>query len=203
MTIDHTTPHHRVCGTVCGSFNYFCVHRYCLSPCFRKTKGWQVRSCGSGSDSWAARQWQFVSSKHPEKYSSANCFLHCKALGTWLTKTNLMGTLRDHLGSTVFFDDPRISNSVCVHMLHAWGIELQKYKMDETTCMLLFLEGLSFMVPSTSPDYTEPGMQTSGREACLGACCIFKCMCTSVQGKYYRSVNRKMYVCNTLIQVRR
>lgn len=134
-----------------------------LNP--RRAKGWQVRSCGTGSNSWAARQWAFISAQSPEKYTSANSFLHAKALATWLSKCSMMSDFKNHCGASCFFDDARLNNTTVIHLLHSWGLTIQQYKqIDGQSRKLLFLEGLSFMMPCSA---VEPAndMTCSGREA--------------------------------------
>ena len=146
----------------------FIHHRIINKLCIlRKSKGWQVRSCGSGTDSWTGRQWQFLQSQYTDKYSSHNMYLHSKSLSTWLVNSSLMDTFKEFLGDRVFFDDPRLTNSSAVHLIHAWMLAVQQYKeLDTNTRHLLFLEGLPFLVPTNSPTGIPTAETiTSGREA--------------------------------------
>ena len=76
-----------------------------------------------------------------------------------------MDAFQSTLGETVFFDDPRLSNLAVTHLIHAWMLAVQQYKqMDPLLAKIVFFEGLSFFMPTTSPSSAETAGFTSGRE---------------------------------------
>ena len=79
----------------------------------------------------------------------------------------MMQDFSDHLAASCVFDDPRLSSTTAIHLLHAWGLALQSYKsMDRETQCLLFIEGINFMLP-TVPVQSES--TSSGREVWSGS----------------------------------
>ena len=126
-----------------------------------------MRSCGSGPESWNSRMWKFLTDQHPEKFSSHNLYLHCKALSTWLSKSGYLADFKNHIGEICFFDDPRLVTSNVIHLIHQWALAIQQYKQTSSTIKrLLLLEGCAFMIPSTTPESGKSeSMSVSGREA--------------------------------------
>ncbi len=124
-----------------------------------------MRGCGSGADSWAGRQWAYISGRHPEKYASQNTYLHAKSLASWIQKSKVLNEFIDHISSSCMFDDPRLVNTSAIHTLHAWGLAVQSYKsLDPQFRVLIFLEGTNFMLPTVQYDTGAEGT-LSGREA--------------------------------------
>ena len=124
-----------------------------------------MRSCGSGADSWAAWQWNYITGKHPEMYSSQNAYLHAKALASWLAKSGLLPEFKKLVEEVCLFDDPRLNNTSVVHTVHAWGLAVQAFKqMPADVRQVIFLEGVPFMMPSLG-SATASDSCASGREA--------------------------------------
>ena len=170
------------------ALNYFCgPSLFAYRHASGRLKAGRSDHVAAVSDSWAARTVAVL--YHPStlrKYSSANCFLHCKGIRHMAHQKPISwGTLRDHLGSTVFFWwSPHFQQCVCAHAacLGNWIAEVQDgWKPHACYC---FWKGWASWFPSTSPDYTEPGNAKHQEERLVWVhAAFFKCMCTSVQGK--------------------
>ena len=150
---------------------WFLPPQHPLQHSVRKAKGWSARTCGKKEESWAGRQWAYLSEYFKDMYPSHNGYLNAQALMSWLTKLDLDSDFQAHLDAVCMFDDPALNSTNALTNLHSWNLELHSFSnfIPAKLLKLIFLEGLCFILPISAPTFGDTtstcSIPTSGRQA--------------------------------------
>eukprot|EP00438_Fugacium_kawagutii_P029025 Skav200752 [mRNA] locus=scaffold1117:384609:389142:- [translate_table: standard] len=147
------------------------VERYLKIPtidatfsCMCKTKGWSARSCGKGEDSWRGRKWTFVQAHSPRFFVSMLSFENAASSYKYLKEKGWVESALAFMDASTMWDDNRLDNAVAIDCIHKWLLCLTKYNMTDEFGLIMFLEGVRFMLPTVQVPAVLDGVKvaTSG-----------------------------------------
>ena len=116
---------------------------------FCASRGLTSRSCGTGAESYTARNWAWLQQNYKDLFPSNNVYESARALSNFLVTRKWHDPFKNFVDGITLFDDPKLSNSTAIFVMHEYAVILQRIEdsVDPELLQLIFLEGVRFMVP--------------------------------------------------------
>jgi hypothetical protein len=132
---------------------------------FCLAQGWTSRNCGKGPDSYVGRNWAWLQQHFEDEWPSMHVLIAGRTVMNFLEDRNFEQTFKTFMDSITMYDDSRLNMAVVTSVIRDAIVTLQHFEdsMSSSTMLLLIVESVRFMVPSSDQVSVVVGVTPSNR----------------------------------------